>query len=151
MTVKEKLLARGLERPRRAIVIQTKDGDELTFNVPHTGLERAQWRRGRQAFVKDQSERPNAGWVAKGLMPTGGYPEEELGLVYDLSSLCTEGWSQEDVLELLRDNYDETISIGAKFSAALVEQVKALGAEDIDEKKEPLGSEVQSIGSTEPV
>lgn len=151
MTIKDKLLQRGQSRPRRVIEVETRDGDVLSFNVPHTGLERAEWRRGRAEFIESHQNAPQiALWASKGLMPAGGYPVEELGLVFDLHSMNTEGWSQQDVLELMRDNYDEVIAIGAKLSQGLVEAITAIGAEEIAEKKVPSSPEVQSIGSTEP-
>lgn len=150
MSVKEKLIRRGTERPRRVIEIETRDGDVIAFTVPHTGPEKAVYRRLRENFVTEQRERPNMIWVQKGLMPEGGYPDQELGLVFDLHYLSDQGWSQQDVLEMLKENPEELQAIYVGFYGQLVQSLGESTAEEIDEKKGPSSNEESNTGTTEP-
>lgn len=139
MSFVDDLIARGEARPRRVIEFDHK-GTQLRFKVPYGGVERVTLRRRCEAWVKEQTERPNAGWVASGLIPAGGFPKEEASAIFHLHYLSDPQWSQEDVLRMFNANPDEVEMIAANLLIALNEQMQADAQQEADEKKEPLTS-----------
>lgn len=134
MSFVEELIARGEGKPRRVIEIEHV-GHVLKFSLPKGGLERATFRRNKERFVQEMTTQPNAIFVQKGLVPEGGYPEEEATAVFMLHSLSADGWSQETVLKMLASNYDETLQIAGAVSEIMLKHQKEDAELEMQEKK----------------
>jgi len=136
MNTKEKILERGKGAPKRAFEIETIDGDKLVFTIPHGGPARASYRRKRADFIAMHKDKPNPVWLQKGLVPEEGYGEPELGLIYDFHALCDQGWTQEDVLEMFKENDEELIAIGNRLGNMMQDTAGIDQAADIEAKKQ---------------
>jgi len=135
MTLKERVLARGAERVKNIVEIETKDGDVYRFELPHTGPDRTSYRRGQKDFVTLQSQIVNPGWVAAGLIPTSGMSETDARMIFDLHWLSTEGWTQEDVLEMYKVNPIEIEAVWIRLTTISDKLIGDSAYQSILEKK----------------
>ncbi len=150
MSWAQEVIERGEKRKQHVIEIVTRDGKELRFPLPFGGPARAAFRRQREDFISRQTKQPNPIWVQSGLMPAGGYPELELGVVFDLSYLCEEKLSHEDVLKMLQVNEVEVMAVYGALNRKVEVYFKEEKDLEIIEKKASLTSEENGTGSIEP-
>lgn len=134
MSWAENAIKRGQNKPRHEIVIESH-GDEIRFVLPYTGPERATFRRQRQEFIELNTSIVNQSWVKEGLLPEGGYQEDELGMVFDLHYMSKEPLSQAQVLEMFRDNPEEVQAVYLKLAEHIAKSLGEAQRAEIDEKK----------------
>ena len=149
MSIKDKIVERGRLAPPRTFEIVTKDGDVLSFKMPHGGLERASYRRKRTEFVEMHENKPFGVWVDKKLIPAEGYSAVELGIVFDLHYLCTENWTQEDVLEMFAVNDQEMYAIAGALGQQVMQVMGEDAQQDVDAKKPSTPEVEQPTGGQE--
>lgn len=133
MTAKERIIEAGKAAPKRIIDIECLDGLTLSFELPHGGIERTMYRRSQSEFVKLHENKVNPVWAQ--WMPPCGYNSDELVLIHILHYMCTEKWTQQDVVEMMVDNDVELFAIAKKLLAAIVEAFGKDSKADIDLKK----------------
>lgn len=133
MTAKERIIEAGKAAPKRIIDIECLDGLTLSFELPHGGIERTMYRHAQEEFVKMHENKVNPAWAQ--WMPECGYNKGELTLIHILHYMCTEKWTQQDVIEMMVDNDVELFAIAKKLSEAIVEAFGKDSKADIESKK----------------